>query len=656
MSLFYSLDFDELTENGHVLWLLLTKLKYKMKHRLNLKRGIILSVFPLLASACSNHSFEGNEVPDSSNLPLKIAGDIRTRVADNRFESGDEVGLFALVESTTLKEERYVDNMRFVYSSDGEFVSEETVYYPDDNVKLNLLSYYPYQKEGIETGASAMPVQTEADLSIPGNLSKSDFLIASLNSVAASKEPVGLTYNHKFFRLKVSIAPGEGESTDELLRSNPKLSARGFYRKAIYDFQKDDYSAYSAEEEITAAGKWEIQGGRLVGKEFILIPQNIENGHQYLILSVNGRDYVSRLSSSLEVKSGKQREIQIAFTSNEDILINHLNGEIADWQNEGKEDVSPEPVHNYIDVSELTFEQSNVYKVLSAGKQVAEICKEYLVARDGFTSQAIVAYPVKEDNVDLSAGKVLKCLGHKENVHGGTVSWNMDTHALTYVPGKLSARNYLFVLSDGKIALSLSRADKPLPVLALSDVIRDVRGSVIRNYPIVKIGTQYWMRSNLETSLYNDGSQIVKLDTVASGDMGYLSSASGSCFYSMKTIYSQNLLPSGWQMPDWNDWDILKTYLNNDASALKSGDWLPVKEGNTVYGANNLSGFNALPIGMAWRRYQKEYEGKYVSYWTLDGKGTAADAQVFLLQSGKNELDRGKMGEDKAYAIRCIRK
>ena len=36
----------------------------------------------------------------------------------------------------------------------------------------------------------------------------------------------------------------------------------------------------------------------------------------------------------------------------------------------------PEVFHNYVDVSKLAFDDSKVYKVLSAGQQVAEICKE----------------------------------------------------------------------------------------------------------------------------------------------------------------------------------------------------------------------------------------------------------------------------------------
>ena len=66
-------------------------------------------------------------------------------MANNNFAEGDEVGLFALAGTTTMQEERYADNLHFVRSSTGEFVSDESVYYPDDGVTLNLISYYPYR-------------------------------------------------------------------------------------------------------------------------------------------------------------------------------------------------------------------------------------------------------------------------------------------------------------------------------------------------------------------------------------------------------------------------------------------------------------------------------------------------------------------------------
>ncbi len=114
---------------------------------------------------------------------MKFVTDIHeltnTRIVGNSFEEGEGVGLFALAGSTTMQEERYVDNLHFIRSSNGEFESNESVYYPDDGVTLNLISYYPYQKSGVGIGESTMQVAVSTTQNIPDDYSRSDFLLLS---------------------------------------------------------------------------------------------------------------------------------------------------------------------------------------------------------------------------------------------------------------------------------------------------------------------------------------------------------------------------------------------------------------------------------------------------------------------------------------------
>ncbi len=634
-----------------------------MKTWHNLCKGIGFLIFiSIVLTACVNRiSEEEGEIINNGDIPLKFIADIHeivnTRVANNNFEEGDEVGLFALAGNTTMQEERYADNLHFVRSSNGEFVSDESVYYPDDGVTLNLISYYPYQEKGVPMGESTMQVSVATSQNKPEYYSHSDFLVASKEDVLASKEAVPLTYNHQFFRLKITLVPGEGENVEDMLSAKPTLSVSGFYTKAIYDFQKNTFSAYSEEKEITPAGEWEIKGGRLVGKELILIPQEATVGYQYIALEAGGKPYTSLLPASLQLKSGKQRELEITFVADEDILMSKVSGEIGDWDGTEVDQSESVTLHKYVDVSKLTFEKSNIYKILNSGKQVAEICKEYLVTPE-LSSQAIVAYPMKEDgSVDLSQGIVAQLLGKSGKVHGGSVSWNVEDNSLTYTVGNLAARNNVYVLADGKISLSVAVADNVLSVLALEDVARDVRGGMIHNYPLVKIGTQYWMRDNLETALYVNGDELPKLDAVTENAVGYLQSGAEHHFYTASVALSANFLPAHWNIPNKGDWDLLNTYLKGDASLLKSGTWLPLKTGETAQPANNLSGFNAAPIGMWVEPNQNIFAGKHLAYWTLDDTNTAIADDIFYLKSDENTIGKSAPGvEKKAFAIRCIRK
>lgn len=302
-----------------------------------MEKGIAVCLFSsFFVLACVNHIPGEKAAVSNGDIPLKFTADIHevtyTRVAGNGFEENDEVGVFALVGSSTMKEERYADNLRFFRTSEKVFESSEPIYYPDDEVTLRLISYYPYQEEGVNMGESTMSVAVETDQNLSAGYFCSDFLVASQNLQSAPKGAIALHYDHKFFKLKIALVGKEGEELQGILDADPKLSVCGFYTKAIYDFQKETYSAFSNEKSITPAGKWEIQGDRLSGKEVILIPQETTLGYQYIVLDVGGKIYTSPLPSSLQLQSGKQSELAISFIPTEDVLISKVEGEINSWE------------------------------------------------------------------------------------------------------------------------------------------------------------------------------------------------------------------------------------------------------------------------------------------------------------------------------------
>ena len=629
------------------------------------KRLLLGAFSSLLIASCVNDFSEerDKEYANGGNIPLRFTADIgavaHARVQENAFEEGDEVGLFAMISSTALTEERYVDNLKFKRSSDGEFTSEQTVYYPDDGSTLDLLSYYPYQEGGIAMGESVMPVSVAAEQSLSENYSRSDFLVATLANQAASKTPLNLSYKHKFFRLNIILAPEDVESADALCAADPQLAVCGFYTEASYDFHKDAYSDYAEEMSLTPAGTWTVEDGRLTGKSVILIPQEISAEYQYLTLEVGGKEYRCWIPDNLEMQSGKQSELEITFVPAEDILLGAVQGDIEDWEGDDTVQSGSEVVGKYIDVSKLDFEQSSVYNVLHAGSQVAEICKECLVTEE-MEVQAIVAYPVSEGRTDLTKGTVLQILGSEdENIHGGAVSWSTEDNTLQYTPGTSSVRKRIYVLSDGQLTLSSTSEDELLTISSIANVFRDRRGGTVRNYPVVKIGTQYWMRDNLKATSYSDGTEIPKLDGIAEDADGYLLSDEGEVFYTPSVISTKKMLSADadWRMPTWEDWNQLKAYLKGKASSLKAGEWR-VSGDEQLTAVTDLSGFNALPVGMWWSEGKfEDYVGRYAAFWTVDDAGEVAD-ESFMMSGKSDEMQDGELvgGTGWAYSIRAIRK
>ena len=209
------------------------------------------------------------------------------------------------------------------------------------------------------------------------------------------------------------------------------------------------------------------------------------------------------------------------------------------------------------------------------------------------------------------------------------------------------------MLSGEQIYLSTVPTESLLSISP--DMFCDVRGETIHYYPIVKIGTQYWMRSNLEATKYINGDDIPVLSEMVEEAAGYLLN-DGNYFYTPNAVLTGNLLPIDWKVPTWEDWNLLKDYLKN-ASLLKSGKWRALSSTDTtVEGVNNLSGFNALPVGMWYAKGKiADYAGRYLGYWTLEDSGVIPE-EVFMLMSNSDEISSGKTSVDKAYALRALRK
>lgn len=623
-------------------------------------KQVVLAIACILITSCVNSIPGEEEYVLSGNTPLKIIASIKsamTRVTNNngsgdRFEENDAVGLFALVNPVTMREERYVDNLRFTYSSDG-FVADEDAFYPEGDVLLDIYSYYPYQSQGVEMGKATIPVSIKTTQNLPTDYSSSDFLVASTTDVEASNAAIKLSYKHKFTKLKIVISMGEGENADTLLTRNPAVSVSGLYTKAAYDFHSNTYSSFADIKNIIPSGTWKVQAGKLVGKELILIPQGVMTENQYVMLEIGEKIYYSKLPSALKLESEKQTDVDITFRSSEDHLISRIEGGIVDWGTNTGGSSETEIAHKYIDLTKLNFTESNIYKVVYQGEPVAEICKEYLSA-DNVTSQAIVAYPLKEDGTtDLENGIVMQLLGNSEKVHGGKVVWDKTNNSLIYTPGILASQSRFYMTKEKKI--SLSDAENALSVLVLCDVIRDIRGGSANVYGVVKIAAQYWMRDNLAATSYNDGSSILKLSSMVAGTAGYLLSKEEYYYYTPNAVLSGRLVPDGWKIPGWTEWDFLKEYLKDDASLMKSGIWKPIKLSN-VFPAKNTCGFNALPVAMYMGSFNTEYIGQYASCWTLDKAGTGIAEQQLFLRSDNSEIGQCPLGIDKAFPIRCIRK
>jgi uncharacterized protein (TIGR02145 family) len=189
------------------------------------------------------------------------------------------------------------------------------------------------------------------------------------------------------------------------------------------------------------------------------------------------------------------------------------------------------------------------------------------------------------------------------------------------------------------------------------DSITDYDGNV---YHPVTIGSQVWLRENLSSLHYSDG-------TIIPGAAAYDDSDSMAAVYgrlytwnaAMKnslTPGAQGICPDGWHVPKHSEWTTMDNFLGGNLVAggkLKEegfDHWYPP---NT--GATNSSGFTALGAGEydGNQSMQFQFLGMAAVFWTSTQANTSMAMERYL--SYDDEIS-GSLNWYKTmkYSIRCI--
>jgi uncharacterized protein (TIGR02145 family) len=195
--------------------------------------------------------------------------------------------------------------------------------------------------------------------------------------------------------------------------------------------------------------------------------------------------------------------------------------------------------------------------------------------------------------------------------------------------------------------------------------ITDIDGNI---YNVIRIGTQLWMKENLKTTKYTDGTNI---PTGYGGPAWSNLETPAFCLYNgdiqNKNIYgalynwyaadTTILCPTGWHVPSDDEWTILIDYLGGESIAGGK-----LKEVGTVhwavpnYGATNESGFTGLPGG--WRP-QSFYNIYYDGYWWSSSKHHNSifgfDYGYYHYLDYNSKVITTGSGNSEGLSVRCVK-
>lgn len=207
---------------------------------------------------------------------------------------------------------------------------------------------------------------------------------------------------------------------------------------------------------------------------------------------------------------------------------------------------------------------------------------------------------------------------------------------------------------------------EPDPDPEIPGVVSDIDGN---EYTFVTIGEQVWMVENLKVTRYNDGESIALLpdnEAWANNEGGaycwyqndneqYLEPY--GALYSRDAAKSGKLCPSGWHVPNDDDWgqliDFLGGWQSLPAHKLKEEGTEHWKEENQFF-TTNETGFTARAGGM--RNLDGTFEGvlEHGNWWSSEdhfqykswGRRMVYN-QGYLLSIGTDD--------DMGFSVRCLK-
>jgi uncharacterized protein (TIGR02145 family) len=211
--------------------------------------------------------------------------------------------------------------------------------------------------------------------------------------------------------------------------------------------------------------------------------------------------------------------------------------------------------------------------------------------------------------------------------------------------------------------------------------VGDIDGN---EYPIVKIGDQWWMAENLRTTKYADGTDIpTGLDNSgwAAAESGAFAvyppeeafetdpdedilEAFGALYNWYASTDPRGICPAGWHTPSDEEWKQLEMYLGMSETEADELNYRGTDEGGKMKsitawvgpneGATNESGFTALPGG--YRASNGSFGGIWsAGYWWSSTEYIETSALSRMLSYKLATVLRYFDDKNNGFAVRCVK-
>lgn len=293
-------------------------------------RFLYIAAAALLFAACANEEDGiGNNGPVAATVKADIVKNITRATTGDTWSKNDAIGVYVTSPGYTIG-----DNVKYTTTGDGNFTSDNPIYFADARETVNFNAYYPYQENmdgnGIVNNWNMAEVKE-------GEPCPADFLFARDATATKSSPQVQFTgdnqFKHCMSMIRLTFKAGDGINANNANLKN-KLKLKGIYKTG---------SINTLTGEVTVSGDREIYESDVNDKslkngvtcEFIVFPQSLDNNKMDIEFEVadNGtiNTYTTSLPSSTnnEFKGGNQYTYTIRIC-NTGVVIEKAN--IESWQ------------------------------------------------------------------------------------------------------------------------------------------------------------------------------------------------------------------------------------------------------------------------------------------------------------------------------------
>ena len=257
-------------------------------------RFLYIAAAALLFAACANEEDGiGNSGPVAATVQADIVKNVTRATTDNTWSNNDAIGVNVTSKGYTIG-----NNVKYTTTGDGNFTSDNPIYFADATETVNFNAYYPYQENvdgnGIVNNWNMAEVKE-------GEPCPADFLFATGATATKSSPQVQFTgdnqFKHCMSMIRLTFKAGKGINANNAILKN-QLKLKGIYKTGSINTQTGEV-AISGDRGIyeSDVDNKSLKNGATC--EFIVFPQPLDNNKMDIELEVADNGTINTYTTSL---------------------------------------------------------------------------------------------------------------------------------------------------------------------------------------------------------------------------------------------------------------------------------------------------------------------------------------------------------------------